>query len=322
MRSPDDMLTVRVSEVRAQACDVMQLELRGEPARDLPAFEPGAHIDLHLPNGLARQYSLLNDWRERDRYVIAVGRAAPGRGGSRYLHDMVRRDTRLAISAPRNNFPLQADAASYVFVAGGIGITPILAMIRWCQANRKPWRLVYASRSRQRAAFYEELREAFAQRVRFHFDDESGGPLDVAAALRDLASTDSVYCCGPAPLMQAVRQACGHLPEQNVRFEWFSSAEAPVAQHGADGGFWIDLAHSNTALFVAPEQSILQVLEDYGLDVPNSCREGLCGTCEATVLQGEPDHRDFVRSPAEHARCRSIMLCVSRAKSARLALAL
>src|SRR5690242_13861899 len=141
------LLTVQVADVRAEACDVMTLELRAPGGGELPPFEPGSHLDLHLPNGLLRQYSLTNDWRERDRYVIGVGRAEKSRGGSDYVHSQVRAGMQLKISAPRNNFPLDPDAERFLFIAGGIGVTPIVAMIRWCVAQSKPWRIIYAARS-------------------------------------------------------------------------------------------------------------------------------------------------------------------------------
>ena len=312
------LLKLRVASVQAEARDVMRIELADPQGGALPPFTPGAHLTLHLPNGLQRQYSLAGDSRQRERYVLGVGRAAGSRGGSDYVHAALRTGTELACSAPANNFPLAEDAPRHLFVAGGIGITPILSMIRWCEAQGRPWKLVYAARSRVRMGFYEELR-AFGGRVRFHCDDEHGGPLDVAALMADVEPGTHVYCCGPAPLMEAVRAHGGHLGENALHFEWFSAPATSAAQ-AAEGGFEIELKRSGTCLQVPPEQSILEVLEAHGHEVPFSCREGLCGTCETAVCEGEPDHRDYVYPPAQRESLRTMLVCVSRAKSARLVL--
>ena len=173
------LLKLRVAAVQAEARDVLRLELADPQGGPLPAFTPGAHLTLHLPNGLQRQYSLAGDSRERNRYVLGVGCAADSRGGSDYVHAMLRAGADIHCSAPANNFALLPDAPRYLFIAGGIGITPILSMIHWCEANGKPWRLVYAARSRVRMGFYEELR-GFGSPVRFHCDGEQGAQLQVA----------------------------------------------------------------------------------------------------------------------------------------------
>lgn len=316
-------LQVRVAEARAEAKDVLALELRACDGRPLPPFEPGAHVEVTLPNGLVRHYSLTNDWRETDRYTIGVGRADESRGGSDWIHANVRRDTILPISTPRNNFPLDPEASSFRFIAGGIGITPIMAMIRWCEANGRQWRLVYACRSHQRAAFYEDLRRFGPEKVGFHFDDEAGTVLDVADALQSLAEGEKVYCCGPDPLMQAVQARSAALPPGTVRFEWFTVPPQPPAGEAerADiGAFEVHLKRAGLTLAVAPDKSILETIEAAGLDVPFSCREGLCGTCQTTVIEGDPEHRDYVLSDEERAAGKSMCVCVSRSKSPRLVL--
>ena len=310
------LLKLRVSAVQAEARDVLRLELMGPRGEPLPPFAPGAHLTLHLPNGLQRQYSLAGDSRERNRYVLGVGRAADSRGGSDYVHAMLRAGAEISCSEPANNFALVPDAPRYLFVAGGIGITPLLAMVRWCEANGKLWKLVYAARSRVRMGFYEELR-GFGQRVRFHCDDEEGAPLDVPALMAGVEAGTHVYCCGPAPLMEAVREHGAPLGDEHLHFEWFS---APAAEAAPAGGFWIDLQRSGASLHVPAEQSILEVLEAHGHEVPFSCREGLCGTCETAVCEGQPDHRDYVYPPAQRDSLRSMLVCVSRAKSPRLVL--
>jgi tetrachlorobenzoquinone reductase len=313
-------LKLRVTAVGAEARDVLRLELADAQGRELPAFEPGAHLAVHLPGGLVRHYSLANDWRERHRYVLGVSRAAASRGGSDYVHGELRQGMELRCSAPANNFRLDPHATEYLFIAGGIGITPIFAMVRWCEAHAKPWRLVYAARNRPRMAFYEELRE-YGSRVHFHCDDEQGGPLAVPPLLAPLQPGAQVYCCGPGPLMTAVQEAGAGLPSDALHFEWFSAPAAETAAvNEPAGGFWVDLKRSGESLHVPPELSILEVLEQNGHEVPFSCREGLCGTCETAVCEGEPEHRDYVYGPSQREGLRSMMLCVSRAKSARLVL--
>jgi vanillate O-demethylase ferredoxin subunit len=313
------VLQLRIEAIAAEARDVMQLELVDAGGAQLPPFEPGAHLALQLPGGMVRHYSLVNDCAERHRYVVAVGRVREGRGGSNHVHSALREGMVLPSDPPANNFRLDPSASSYLFVAGGIGITPILCMLRWCQAHRKPWRLVYAARSRQRMAFYEELR-AFNDAVRLHADDERGGPLDVAALLASHRPDEQIYCCGPAALMQAVERGTATLPQGTAHFEWFSAPVDTVQPAPEPDGFWIDLKRSGTALHVPADRSILDVLEASGHDVPFSCREGLCGTCETVVCEGEPDHRDYVYSAAQREGLRSMLICVSRALSPRLAL--
>lgn len=315
-----ERLALALVDVRAQARDVVLLELRDPNGAPLPPFEPGAHLEITLPNGLIRHYSLINDWREREHYVVSVGRVADSRGGSSFVHQMLRCGTVLDVAVPRNNFRLDPGAESHLFIAGGIGITPILAMIRWCEANHQPWRLVYAARSAQRAAFCDVLR-GFGAKVRFHFDDEHSGWLDVSAVLADVRAGEHVYCCGPPPLMALVKKQAADLPDTRVHFEYFN---APVADASAAtavaGSFRVDLRKSGLSLQVPPDQSILEVVEAAGLRVPFSCREGLCRTCETTVCEGEVEHNDYVLSQDERDAGQSMMICVSRARSAVLVL--
>lgn len=312
------LLQLRVVSVQAEARDVLRVDLESVTGGELPAFEPGAHLTLHLPGGMQRQYSLAGDWRERRRYTLGVGRASTSRGGSAYVHGSLRTGAELTCSTPANNFPL-VEAPRYLFIAGGIGITPILAMIRWCEAQGKPWQLIYAARSRVRMGFYEEL-STHGAHVRFHGDDEAGGPLPVAAIMADVSPGTHVYCCGPAPLMESVREQGAHLPPETLHFEWFSAPSNGAAMATPAEGFWIDLERSGASLHVPPGQSILEVLETNGHEVPFSCREGLCGTCEITVCGGEPEHLDYVYPPAQRPQLRTMLVCVSRARSPRLAL--
>lgn len=311
-------LTVEVADVRAEARDVVTVELRAPGGAALPPFEPGAHLDLHLPNGLVRQYSLTNDWRERDRYVIGVGRAADSRGGSSYVHSSIRAGVQLKISAPRNNFGLDDKAASFLFIAGGIGVTPIMAMVRWCVANAKSWRLIYAARSRQRTAFYEDLCALAGDRVHFHFDDECEQVLDAAQAVSSWSEGESIYCCGPSPLMESVKTLTAHLPSGTVHFEWFTTPDSAEPQES--NSFTVRLERSGTEFEVPEHKSILEVLEENGFERPFSCREGLCGTCVTNVLAGEPEHRDYVLSDEERESGKLMTICCSRSKSPILTL--
>jgi len=313
-----DRLNLEVTDVVAEARDVVLLELRDPRGHALPPFEPGAHLEIQLGNGLVRHYSLANDARERERYVVGVGRAALGRGGSEYVHQQVRRGTRLVVGAPRNNFALDPAAGSFLFIAGGIGITPIASMVQWCDAQQRPWRLVYAARNAQRAAFHESLAR-HGDRVRFHFDDQHGGVLDVAPVLATVAADEHVYCCGPAPLVAAVKSHAAHIAPQHLHFEYFS-APADAAATPPAGGFTLELRKSARTLEVPPDRSILEVLEANGFSLPFSCREGLCRTCETPVCAGEPEHRDYVLSADERRDGKTMMICVSRAVSSTLVL--
>ena len=314
----NDRLSLEVTDVQAEARDVVLLELRAPGGAALPPFDPGAHLEIDLPNGLVRHYSLVNDCRERDRYLLGVGRAANGRGGSAFVHQSLRRGMALKTSTPRNNFRLDAAADCFLFIAGGIGITPIMSMLRWCEAQQRPWRLVYASRNAQRAAFFETL-QPLAPRVRFHFDDQRGGVLDARACLAEVPPGEHVYCCGPQPLMEAVQTHSAHLPAGSVHFEYFSVPDETSAAPAA-GGFTVQLRRSGESLQVPADKSILEVLEAHGHKIPFSCREGLCRTCETTVCAGEPEHHDYVLSQEERAASRSMMVCVSRATSPVLVL--
>ena len=309
-----DILQLEVSSVRSEAKDVLALELRDRSGVPLPQFSPGSHLEVSLGCGLIRHYSIFNDPTERDRYCIAVGLAPGSRGGSRHIHDRVRRGDMLSVSQPRNYFPLVPDAEEYCFIAGGIGITPILSMIRWCVAAGKAWRLYYCVRSRQRAAFYEDIRAlGNGSNVHFHVDEEQAGLLfNAEAALCAVPAAAHVYCCGPASLMHAVQNAGRSRPVDRVHFEWFSAKPETSEKTRA---FEILIRSSKRRLRVGPDQNILGVLEDNDISIPSACREGLCGTCQTTVLSGIPDHRDSVLSAEQKASNQTILVCVSRAQS-------
>lgn len=311
----DSVLNLTVVAVDASTEGVAVLELRDAAGRPLPSFEPGAHLEVYLPNDLIRHYSLCNDSTETHRYCIGVSLSPSSRGGSKYIHEQVQRGAILAVSAPRNNFHLLQGAGEYCFIAGGIGITPILPMIKWCENNGKPWRLYYCARSRQRAAFYEELRtlgEA-EKNVHFHLDDEQrGGLFEPVKALRGLSPAAHVYCCGPAALMNAVAACAVAGDADRYHFEWFSARPAELA---SEKSFSVTIHSSGRRITIPPDRTILSVLEDHGIGVPYSCREGLCGTCETGVISGIPEHRDGVLSQAQRSASKTMMICVSRAQS-------
>ncbi|WP_447919628.1 PDR/VanB family oxidoreductase [Achromobacter aegrifaciens] len=301
-----------VSRLVREARGVIGLHLRSPDGTMLPAFEAGAHVDVALGHGLLRQYSLCGDPAELDVYRLGIGLAVDSRGGSRYIHEQLREGDLVDIGEPRQLFGLHAQAASHVFIAGGIGITPILSMIHACERRGEPWRLLYCVRDRDAAAYLAEL-AVHRKRVDLHVDSErNGARCDLDAYLTAAqAPGQHVYCCGPAPLMDAVAAACDRrgIAAPRVHFERFAAAPAE-AEPGA--AFRIKLARSGGCHDVPANQSVLDVLEAAGVAWPYSCREGLCRSCEAGVLSGEVDHRDYVLSDDERAANRSMMVCVSR----------
>jgi ferredoxin-NADP reductase len=314
-------ITVSVVSIKAETEAVSIFELRPTNADELlPPFEAGAHVDIHLPNGLVRSYSLLNAQDERHRYVIGVNLDTKSRGGARYLHESVRAGDELNISAPRNNFRLSENAEHTVLFAGGIGITHLWAMIQRLDSIGRTWALHYCARSRQLAALAAELavlelRPGCA--VHFHFDDEQGGALlDLSAIVNAEPFGTHFYCCGPVPMLEAYEKVTVRRPRPNVHVEYFSSTSAPDRV----GGFEVVLAKSKRVLRIEPGSTILDMVLAAGVDVPHSCREGVCGSCLVTVLQGEPNHCDLVLTRDEQAANNQMLICCSGAKSERLVL--
>lgn len=310
MSSSAQPMTLQVARFVAEARGVVSLELVDPCGGELPEFAPGAHIELRLPNNQVRLYSLLNDSRERYRYVIAVALAERSEGGSSYIHGHVREGDLLQVMPPRNLFPLDTSAQSYCFIAGGIGVTPLLSMLSWCQQAGKPWRLLYCARSRGRAIRVEEL--AALPQVTLHFDDEQPQRVDLEALLAGVQPGEQVWCCGPQGMMQAVEQAAGHLPVEHLHFESFTAA--PPADDLAEHPFDIVLRRSNLRLQVPVGRSILEVLQEHGIKVTFACRSGVCGACDTAVCAGEPDHRDMVLNAEQRASGKRMLICVSRAK--------
>ena len=320
----ENRMTLRVSAVREEAQDIKSFEFVAPDGSPLPAFTAGAHLDVHLPSGLVRQYSLANAPGETHRYLVAVLREAKGRGGSCEMHDKVRVGDTLQIGGPLNNFPLHETAARHLLIGGGIGITPMMAMLRHLSAAGADYSLHYCTRSPEKTAFMAELQQPpFAGQVTFHHDqgDPSKG-LDVAALLRPHDEGLHVYCCGPAGLMAAVRAASEHWPKGTVHFEYFSVDESAIAPHGPDGPFEVEIESSGEVYRVPADKSVMEVLREHGHDVPSACEEGICGTCLTEVVEGEIDHRDLVLDDDEKAANDIMTVCCSRSKSPRLKLRL
>lgn len=295
--------------------DVVALTLRAPDRGPLPAWEPGAHIDLVFADGLVRQYSLCGDPSRPDAWRIAVLREREGRGGSARVHDELRPGGRLVARGPRNNFVFST-SRRYLFIAGGIGITPILPMVAAARAAGADWRLVYGGRHRTSMAFLDDPVLA-GDRVEVRPQDETG-ILDLDALLGDPLPDTLVYCCGPESLLAAVEERCAGWPAGALRLERFT----PRADEGPRESFEVELKNSGLTLTVPRDASILETVEAAGVPVLSSCREGTCGTCETGVLDGVPDHRDSVLGPDERDTCDFMMICVSRSRTPRLVLEL
>ena len=314
--SNSQQIVVRVQAMRFEASGIVSVELVSPQGAELPAFAAGAHIDLHLPNGVVRSYSLWNSPLERHRYVIGVLNDKNSRGGSRYVHEQLRVGSTLTIGAPRNNFPLDETAAHTVLIAGGIGITPIYGMLNELRRLGKSVELLYCARSRTEAAFVESL--LGSDGVRTHFDDEAGSPPDLRGYLGSKSGDAHFYCCGPTPMLGAFERTCEELGLPNVHIERFAPAEPVVAAQGSD--YECHLARSHKVVLVPTGKSLLDALLEAGVDVDHSCREGVCGSCETAVVDGVPEHRDAVLTKAERESGKTMMVCVSGCKGKRLVL--
>lgn len=310
--------TLQVADKTTVAEGVVHLRLIDPDGRRLPDWAPGAHLDLTLPTPhgtITRQYSLCGDRWDAYAYEVAVLREPDGRGGSAYVHDQLKVGDNVGIGGPRNNFPL-APAAEYLFIAGGIGITPILAMIDAAERLDAPWCLLYGGRTRSSMAFLDRLAQ-HGDRVAVRPLDEFG-LLDLETAINELPSGTKVYCCGPAPLLNAVADLTLDWPAGAVRSERFVPlVQGPPARQEP---FLLELAHSGRSVEVQASESVLEALQRIGSPVLSSCREGTCGTCETGVLDGVPDHRDSLLDDHERAACDRMFVCVSRAVSDRLVL--
>lgn len=316
------LMTVRVTERRAEADDICTFELRDPDGGLLPPFGAGAHIDVHVAPGLTRQYSLCNAPCERERYLIAVLRETASRGGSRGMHDDVKQGSLLRISAPRNHFPLVAARKTLLF-AGGIGITPLISMAEQLSSEPSEFALHYCVRSLSRAAFHDRIAAArYRQSVSLHADDAPGTRFDAAAILAAADPDTHLYVCGPAGFVAHITGAArdAGLPAEQVHVEYFAPPALSVGPRAPDAGFEVRIASSGRRFPVGAGQSIVEALADGGVDIPVSCKEGVCGTCLTRVLDGEVEHRDYYLSETERARHDQFLPCCSRAKSAVLVL--
>jgi ferredoxin-NADP reductase len=306
---------LRVTAKERVADDVVALTLEHPDGERLPDWTPGAHVDLVLTDGLTRQYSLCGDRFDPFRYRVGVLREPAGRGGSAHVHDVLRVGDAVGLGGPRNHFPL-VPSQRYLFLAGGIGITPLLPMVRQADALGADWTLVYGGRRRGSMAFLDEL-AGYGDHVHVVPQDEHG-LLDLPRWLGEPRPGTRVYCCGPGPLLDAVGAACGSWPAHSLRTERFVAREQPAPVRSTP--FEVRLARSGTTVTVEPGRTVLEAVRGAGVEVLSSCRRGTCGTCGTDVLEGVPDHRDSILDDAEREAGDCMFVCVSRARSDRLVL--
>jgi ferredoxin-NADP reductase len=312
---PANVVSLEVVTKTLAADGVVSLTLARPDGRRLPDWTPGAHIDLVLSSGDTRQYSLCGDRFDAHVYRVGVLREPDGRGGSAFVHDVLAPGDVVGVGGPRNNFPL-VPSASYLFVAGGIGITPLLSMIHQADLLGADWRLLYGGRTRESMAFRDEL-AAYGDRVRLVPQDEHG-LLDLAAFLGAPRPDVKVYCCGPPPLLAAMERACAGWPPYTLHLERFVAKEQGAPARS--GPFAVELARAGVVVDVPPHLSVLEAVRAAGVDLLSSCRQGTCGTCETTVLAGRPDHRDSILADHERAAGDCMFPCVSRSCDDRLVL--
>ncbi len=323
--APGATRRLRVRSMTRLTPRVMGVVLESLHREPLPQPHPGDHIDLRLGAGLARSYSLVGQAGAPDRYEIAVALDANSRGGSRHVHERLRVGEDIDITGPRNLFPLQPDAPHSVLIAGGIGITPIWSMVQALERRGQSWRLYFAARSRDQAAYLDDI-EALAGQSRCgslvtHFDDEAAGQhLDIGAILATAPTGSHLYCCGPAIMLDAFERAAAHWPKAQVHLERFGGAETAASNTEACGEFQVKLARSGQCLTVPADRSILEVLLDHGIDAPYGCMQGVCGMCAVPVLEGTPDHRDQILDEATRQAHARVIVCCSRSMTPSLSL--
>jgi tetrachlorobenzoquinone reductase len=313
-------IQAKLNGIAREAEDICLLELAATDGAPLAPFSAGAHIDLHLANGLVRSYSLVNSPVEKHRYVIGVKKEAAGRGGSRFIHEQMHVGEVIEISAPRNNFALREDAGRSILIAGGIGITPLACMSRRLEELGKPWELHYTARDRCSAAFVPQL-AAFGPKVNFYFPTEfcaapRAARIDIGEIVQTAPRDAHIYCCGPGSMLAAFQEATAGHPVGQAHVEFFSNSDAI----STDGAFDVVLAKSGQTLKIPSGKTILDVLLARGIDAPYSCLEGVCSSCETRVVSGVPDHRDLILTTQERAAGDRMMICCSRSKSQTLVL--
>ncbi|WP_191831668.1 PDR/VanB family oxidoreductase [Pseudomonas fluorescens] len=314
------MIDVVVVSRNDEAQDICSYELAAADGSPLPVFSAGAHIDVHLADGLIRQYSLCNHPEERHRYLIGVLKDPASRGGSRSLHEQVHNGAQLRISEPRNLFPLVHGARRSLLFAGGIGITPILCMAERLAHSGADFELHYCARSIERAAFVERLRSApFAEQVFLHFDQQPQTALDIAKVLADPQADAHLYVCGPGGFMQHVLDSARAQgwQERCLHREYFAGAPVDTSN---DGSFAVKVGSTGQVFEVPADQSVVQVLERHGIEIAMSCEQGICGTCLTRVLEGVPEHRDLFLTEEEQALNDHFTPCCSRSKTPLLVL--
>jgi ferredoxin-NADP reductase len=284
----------------------------------LPKWEPGGHIDLHLgvDGALVRQYSLCGDPDDRSCWSVAVLREADGRGGSVFVHDVLVPGATVQVRGPRNHFPFR-QSERYLFIGGGIGITPLIPMMAAAEASGAEWSLIYGGRSRQSMAFVDELVATYGDRTSV-WPQDTNGLLPLGELLGTPQEDTQIYCCGPEPLLNAVESTSAHWPSGSLHLERFAPKE--VGERVVTGPFEVEIVSSGHVLTVPPEQTVLEVLQNNGLFVDSSCEEGTCGSCEVAVVDGAIDHRDSVLTGEERDEGKLMMVCVSRAAGPRLVL--
>jgi len=307
-----------LTQIRLAARGINLYTFERTDGGQLPAAEPGAHIGLHLPNGLNRQYSLVVSDASPTSYTVGVKKDEASRGASRWIHEHLRVGAVVPLDLPRNNFALdEATGGKSILIAGGIGITPLYCMMHRLAALGQEHELHYSSRTRDQAAFLREL--SVNPAAYLYFSDEMAGErMPIDRIIAQAPAGTHFYCCGPSSMLEAFEAACAvaGCPAETIHVEYFT----PRYETATEGGFDVELKRSGLKLAVPAGKSILQVLLDAGIDVPHSCDMGICGTCETRVLEGTPDHRDSLLSDTERAESKTMMICCSGAKSAKLVL--
>lgn len=308
-------IEVTVRQVKLEADRVVSLELVPDSGL-LPAYEPGSHLDIELPSGLVRQYSLCSPPADLSFYRIAVLLEPDGRGGSKEIHETALVGKRIRIRGPRNHFPLEP-APRYLFIAGGVGITPMLAMVMRAEREKSPYELVYVGRHLESMAFRDRL--ATGPHVKVHVSSETGRP-DLAELIAGVTDDTLIYACGPLGMLKELEEACAKAGRSGqLRLEKFGGDGEAATEAATGGAFEVELARSGKVLTVGTDQGLLEVIQDH-CEVMTSCEDGFCGTCETRVLEGTPEHHDTILNEKEQAAGKTMMVCVGRSKSPRLVL--
>ncbi|UBM09380.1 PDR/VanB family oxidoreductase [Cupriavidus metallidurans] len=316
------MLNVRVERKRQVADEICSFHLVSATGEPLPSFTAGSHVDVHLPGGLVRQYSLCGDPGDAGQYILGVLKDPASRGGSIAMHS-IEEGSEIQISAPRNHFPIEDGAGHSILLAGGIGVTPLMAMARALSSERRSFELHYCTRNLARTAFKEELLQgAMSDRVHLHLDEGRGERFDAEAVLRGRFRPDAhIYICGPAGFIEAMISAAKEagFAESQVHREYFAAPKVAPSELG-DGVFQVQIKSTGAIHQILPEETVVQVLGRHGIEIETSCEQGVCGTCVTRVLEGVPDHRDVYLTDQEHVENKLFTPCCSRACSPMLVL--